>query len=93
MLKLYFWIKYDTFSSAWAKGLTIYFGIFHDWSLGSNLRFQNPNKLLEGKYIRVWTTLGSGFLRYRVMVNYQGVMSRKNYVPHVTSKVTKIPIG
>ena len=33
---------------AWDKGLIRYFGIFHDRFLGLNLRFRNPEKLLEG---------------------------------------------
>ena len=33
---------------AWDKGSIRYFGIFHYQALGSNLWFQNPEKLLEG---------------------------------------------
>ena len=36
------------------------------------------NKLSEGEELRVGTTCGSRFSRYRVMVNSQGVMSGKN---------------
>ena len=57
------------------------------------LRFQNHEKLLEGEDIHVMPTIGIGLSRYRVMVNSQGVLSRKNYVPRVISDVTKIPIG
>ena len=39
--------------------------------LGSNLHFQNTEKLSEGEETRVMQTRGSGFSRYRLMVNYQ----------------------
>ena len=73
----------------WAKGSIIYFGIFHDRALVSNLSFQKPETFLEGKDICVQPTLDSGFSRYQVMVNSQCVLSRNNYVPRVTRKVTK----
>ena len=38
-------------------------------------------------------TLGGILSHYRVMINSQGVLSRNNYVPLVTSEVTKSPIG
>ena len=78
---------------AWAKVLIRYFGIFHDRGPISNRCFKKPEKLLEVEDIRVQPTLGSGFSRYRVMVDSQGVLSRNIHVPCVTSKVTKIPIG
>ena len=63
---------------AWAKGPIRHFYIFHDQALGSNLRFQNPEKLLEGEDIHVRPNCGSGFSRYRAMVNYAGVCSLAN---------------
>ena len=78
---------------SWAKDSIIYFGIFHDQSLGSNLWFRKPEKLLWGVNIYVCPTLDSGFWYYRLMVNSQGFISRKNCVPRVTSKVTKSPMG
>ena len=78
---------------AWDKGLIRYFGIFHDRGPISNLWFWKPEKILEVEDTRVHPTLGSGFSRYRVMVDSQGVLSRNIHVPCVTSKVTKIPIG
>ena len=70
-----------------------YFCIFHDRDLGLNLRFLKPEKLLEGGDIRVRPMFGSGFSRYQVIVNSQGVLSRKNYVSRVTSEVTESPTG
>ena len=83
---------YQIHIPAWDKGSIRYFGIFHDWNFGSNLRFQNPEKLLEGEDIRVRPTFDSGFSRYRVMVNSQGVLARNKYVPRVTSELTKSTI-
>ena len=40
---------------------------------------------MEGGDIRVWPTIDSGLSRYQGVVNYQGVLSRKNYVPCFTS--------
>ena len=74
------------------KGSIRYFGIFNNRALGSNLRFRNPEKILEGEDIRVWPTLDSVFSCYGVMVRPNGVLSRKNYVPRVTSKVNKSSI-
>ena len=78
---------------AWAKGLIRYFVIFNDRAPGSNLHFRNPEKLSEGEDIRVWFTLGNGFSHNRVMVNYQGVLLRKDWVPRVTREATESTIG
>ena len=45
---------------------------------GSRLRFRKTEKLSEGEEICVRPTRGSGFSRYRLMVNSQGVLSGKN---------------
>ena len=94
LIPLFIWyhLNRNMYVPEFAKGSIIYFGIFHDRTLGSNLRFWKPEKLLEGEDIRVQPTLVSALSRYQAMVNYQGVMSRKNYVPRVTIGVTKTPI-
>ena len=43
--------------------------LFNDWSFGSNLQFQNPEKLSEVEDIRVSPTRGREILIYQVMVN------------------------
>ena len=45
---------------------------------GLRLRFQNPEKLSEGEETHVRPTCGSRFSCYRVMVNYQVVLSGQN---------------
>ena len=45
--------------------------------LGSNLRFQKPEKLLEGGEVHFRPTCGSTSC-YRLMVNYPGIISRQN---------------
>ena len=63
-----------------------YFGIFHDWDLGSNLCSQNPEKKLEGGDISVRPRCGSGFSRYWVMVNYPGGCSLANTTLSLATK-------
>ena len=70
-----------------------YFGIFHDLPPGQNLCFRKPEKISKGEDVRVWPTRSRGLSRYRVMVNSQGVISRNNQVPRVTSEATESPIG
>ena len=79
--------------SSWTKGLIRYFGIIHDRALSSNLHFQKPDKIYEGEDIRIRPMRGSVLSSYKVMLNSQFFLSRKNYVPCITSEVTKIPIG
>ena len=54
----------------------MYFDIFHDQAIGSNLRFRNPENILEGEDIRVRPTLGSGFSRYQGNGKLLGFLSR-----------------
>ena len=50
----------------------------HGQTIGSNLCFRNPEKLLEGVELRVIPTYGNDISCYRVIVNYQGVLSGQN---------------
>ena len=50
----------------------------HGPDIGSNLHFQNPEKLSEGDELCVSPTLGSDISRYQVIVNYQVVFSGNN---------------
>ena len=75
----------------WDKGSIIYFVIFNDRALGSNLHFLKPEKIWKGKIHVFRPTHGSGLSRYRVMISSKGVLLRqtRSLVSH--TRQLKVP--